>query len=231
MMRGMDPTFERPLPRRVQPHGRRMQDVTGQVPAVTHPAPNRTRLTCTSPRVEVWVEFKGQKGSWAKTLLTVDGEPREPLSSDAELTQLWNDPDGTGGLTPGELPPIPETSWPVPKEVQRFIDQLPGDEYGTGYDQPAGRWLAGFDIPGGGLRVLFTRHRGHWDVDATRPLMVVAGGEDVSAQANGKIDKAMALLMKSSPATASGSQLPVASEAGSARSNAVETRRRVVIRE
>ena len=157
---------------------RRMRDVTGQEPAVTHPAPNRTRLTCTSARVVVWAEFKGQKGAWAKTQLTVDGVPREPLHSDAELKQLWDDPDGTGGLAPGELPPIPETTRAVPIEIQRFIGQLPGDEFEASFDQAASRWLVGFDVPGGGFRVFFVRtNRGHWDVSADRPFMVVVAAK------------------------------------------------------
>lgn len=238
-MWGMDPTaaasgaaeFERPQPKRIARMAQRMQAVTGQVPVVTHPAPNRTRLTCTSPRVEVWVEFKGQHGSWAKTQLAVDGVPREPLHSDIDLKQLWDDPDGNGGLAPGELPPIPETSQPAPTEVRRFIDQLPGDGIEAGFDQPAGRWLVGFDVPGGGLRVFFTRYRGRWDISVDRPFMVVAAGEDISAQANGKIDQAMALLMRSAPVSPVSSQPPVAGSADSTRSNSVETRKRVVIRE
>lgn len=238
-MWGMDPTaaasgaaeFERPQPKRIARMAQRMQAVTGQVPAVTHPTPNRTRLTCTSPRVEVWVEFKGQSGSWAKTQLAVDGVPREPLHSDIDLKQLWDDPDGNGGLAPGELPPIPETSRALPPEVQRFLKQLPDAGFEAGFDQDAGRWLLGFDVPGGGLRVFFTRYRGRWDVSVDRPLMVVADGKDVSAQANGKIDQAMALLMKPSPTAPGVSQPPVAGSADSTRSNSVETRRRVVIRE
>jgi len=210
---------------------RRMQAATGQEPDVTHPAPNRTRLTCTSPRVEIWAEFKGKSGAWVGTSLTVDGKSRPPSLSDGEVTRLWFDPDGTGGLAPGELPPIPETRRPVPAEIQRFLKQLPEAGFEAGFDQAAGRWLLGFDVPGGGLRVFFTRYRGRWDVSIDRPLMVVAGGEDVSAQANGKVDQAMALLMKSSPATPGSSQPAVAGSADSTRSNSVETRRRVVIRE
>jgi hypothetical protein len=234
-MSGMDPTpeYQPPLPHRVQRMADRMQKVTGHPPEVTHPAPGRTRLTCTSPRVQVYVEYKGRNSGWAGTTLLVDGVPRPPARSDDELIQLWNDPDGNGGTTSGELPVIPFTSGPPPRDVRRFCAALPSDQIRTGYDEATGWWLAGLDLPdgAGGLRVFFARVRGGWTVNPGRPLMVVRDGEDLSGQANGDVARAMKLLTAGTPTAPGGQQAAMTGPAAATRSNSVETRRRVVIRE
>ena len=186
------------------------------------------------------VDLKGKNGAWAGSTLKVDGELRPLVENDEELTRIWNDPDRTGGLPPGELPPIPDAGdiTTAPSEVRQLYDLL-GDRTDpavrAGYDAGRRLWIIGLDYPGGGMRFFFSRLSGRrWNLDEDGPfgkLRIVRDGRNVTAEASGRIDKALAMLTDTRPG---GSVVPgegtADAPASAARSNSVETRRMVVKR-
>jgi hypothetical protein len=95
------------------------------------------------------------------------------------------------------------------------------------------RWVVAVDFgPGTGIRMLFDwdPEEGEWCTPARNPVQLYIDGEDRSAELEGKIDRALALLAARPPMEA-GAAGPGMGPSPSARDNGVETRRMVVKRE
>lgn len=166
--------------------------------------------------------------------LTVDGEPHPLAESWEHLREIWDRhelgvtaPAGLMEVTdPGRVPP-PDI---VRTTAGRIESRAPGVPVRTGVSGE--HWVIAADgQDGDGLRLVFTRYGRSWGLDEDRPVQVVVGGEDRSEEAEGDIGKAVALAFGGSrPPDAA---VPAASprRQPAARSNGVETRRMVVIRE
>jgi len=190
-------------------------------------------------RVTAAFTFSGGRTRRRPGTCTVDGEPHA-LVPQRELRDFWDEHEGTPAEVPA--PVLTEISDPggrvVPAQVKFAVDRLAsaaGDRAEVRVGVSGSHWVAGIDLPGGdGLRMLFTRSRHMWDLDRGRPLQVIAGGEDKSAEAAGDVEKAMALLVKGSVPPAGESPPgagPVRRAAPARRDLGVETRNMVVIRE
>jgi hypothetical protein len=186
--------------------------------------------------------FRNGRTKRADGTCTVDGQPH-PLVSEHDLRAFWDEhetPAADPEPEPAVLLEIEDPGGrPVPYLVQVTLEEVRRGTQSAGIEQDirvgtcGGHWVIGIDMDGDGLRLLFTRYGHGWSLDAGRKVQVVAGGEDRSAEADGDISRALALLARTDPPKPGdpppGSS-PVRQQAGK-RDLGVETRRRVVIRE
>jgi hypothetical protein len=184
--------------------------------------------------------FRGGRTQYDHGTMTIDGEPA-PLAEDHDdLRRIWDEHEGTVALAPEPAALLEITDpggRPVPYQVQFAVDSLvraAKAEFEVRTGVSGARWVAGIDLPGGdGLRLVFTRRGKTWDLDRDQPVQVIVGGEDRSAEAEGDVGKAVALLARA-PVPKPGDPPPGDSavrQQASHRDLGVETRRRVVIRE
>jgi hypothetical protein len=190
--------------------------------------------------------FRNGRTKQVPGTMTIDGEPA-PLAEDYDdLRRIWDEHEGTAAPAaepePAVLMEIRDPGGqPVPYAVQAATSDMRagiekagiGDvEIRTGTS--GSHWVVGIDLPGGdGLRIIFTRYGRMWSPDDDQRFQVIADGLDRTAEAEGDVGKALALLtrtMPPKPAAAPPGSSAVKQQAGK-RDLGVETRRRVVIRE
>jgi hypothetical protein len=189
--------------------------------------------------------FEGRPGGplkWARGTLTIDGRPQSTQQW-AELRVTWNRyerparPPQLGPEDDDGLAFIPATprGRQVPAEVRQVRGLLASrvGEQAVRIGYMSGRWIAGFDYPGGdGMRIFFVRSAGRgWHMDPDRPMQLVVGGQDVTAAAAENIDQAMARLARAHPPASGPTQAPASKTGRGARDHGVEVRGMVVIRE
>jgi hypothetical protein len=196
--------------------------------------------------------FRGGRTQYDHGTMAIDGKSA-PLAKDhADLRRIWDEHETTARAVPyPAVEPEPAAlleitdpgRQPVPYAVRAAVVSLENQLAaagleGTGSGVRTGvsgaHWAVGIDLPGGdGLRIIFTRYRRAWDPDRDQPVQVIVGGENRTAEAEGDVGKAMALLARSlppQPADAPPGASAVRQQA-SHRDLGVETRRQVVIRE
>jgi hypothetical protein len=189
--------------------------------------------------------FRSGRTKQVPGTMTIDGKPA-PLAEDyADLRRIWDEHEGTAAPAadpePAVLTEIADPGdRPVPYAVQSTAENVRLGVERAGADlqvrtgTSGSHWVIGIDLPGGdGLRLVFTRYGRVWEMDDDQRVQVIAAGQDRSAEAEGDVSKALALLTSSAPPK------PVDPPPGSSavrqqasrRDLGVETRRRVVIRE
>lgn len=209
-----------------------MHDHAGAEPVIEQPAPNRWRVVLASDRVEITVSFRGKAGRRDGSTLTVDGTSW-PLPEHADDSmRIFRDPDLLTG--DGTVPPIPASDIadapPAVRQLHGVLARrIPGDLVRAGYDPDQHRWIIGLSVPNVELRLFLTRAGRLWGMDPIRPFQVIVNGEDLTARANGDLAEAIALTAEGLPSAGGQGTSPVR-QAAAKRSNAVETRRQVVIR-
>jgi hypothetical protein len=189
--------------------------------------------------------FRNGRTKQVPGTLTIDGEPA-PLAHDyADLRRIWDEHEGivapAAEPEPAVLREIADPgSQPVPYVVRAALENVKlgieraDAEIEVRVGMSGKHWVIGIDLPAGdGLRIIFTRYARGWEPDDDQRLQVVVGGQDKTAEAEGDVGKALALLAPTTPpkpADAPPGSSPVRQQA-SRRDQGVETRRRVVIRE
>ncbi len=216
---------------------RELRRVTGAEPVIEQTGPAAWRLSLRGERVHLTVDFHASMGKprWAGSTLTVDGQERPHVKDYAEFGKVWRDPDShlprrrrraapaLAPIPPGDISQAPA----VVRQQYDILRQLIPVPVEAGF--AGGRWVLGITVTATtGLRLFFTQYRKGWRVDPAEPLQVIVAGRDGTAEANGKIDKAIAMFAahqnESTAAVA-----PVGAS-DSSRSVAVEMRKGNVIR-
>ncbi len=217
----------------------------GFEPAV-HGTPGGTwEVAIEGEHVRVTAQFAFRNGQTKRMpgTCTVDGEPH-PLVHQDKLRAFWNEHESPGQpATPAALMEITDPGDQlVPYAVAaaahtaKLSAQKAGIEFEfeirTGISN--GHWVIGIDLPGGdGLRIVFTRYGRTWELDHGQRVQVIADGHDRSAETEGDIGAALALLISarspapSDPLPGTG---PVKQSQPARRNTGVETRHQVVIR-
>ncbi len=216
---------------------RELRRVTGTEPLITQTSPTTWRLTLRSERVQLTVDFQATMGKpkWAGSTLTIDGQERPHVDGYAEFGKVWRDPDSH--LPRRRRRPVPALAPVPPGDISRAPSMV-RQQYDTlrhllpvpvEAGHADGRWVLGITMSANtGLRLFFTQGRKGWRDDPAGLLQLIIAGRDCTAEANGKIDKAMAMLTahQNEPAPAGA---PVGAS-DSTRSVAVEMRKGNVIR-
>lgn len=164
--------------------------------------------------------------------LFIDGEKQPQAASFAELRELWDEREG--GEQEGALMEIADPgARPVPAVVTTVASRVAsalGGRLGARTGICGEHWVIGADFDGDtGLRFVFTRSRGIWNLDPRHPVQLFIEGTDRSEEAGGDIEKALSLAVRSYPVP--DSDKPAGKPRAGFRDNGIETRRRVVIRE
>ena len=148
-----------------------------------------------------------------------------------EFGTLWRAKTRTRKPELVSVPPVDDRE--MPAEVQTLYDRLSSrldDETPVRVGFDGRRWIVGMDIgdKGDGFRVTCVRRHNHWAIPPNG-MQVILDSVDYTSQIGGELEKMLAMFTKSSddqPRHPS-----VDGPAPAARTNSVETRRRVVIRE
>jgi hypothetical protein len=232
------------VPKVVRRFAQDAADGVGAEPVVERLSPRSWRVAFDGEHVVAEAFFEARPGGALKHVrgaLRIDGEDR-PLQDLDELRVTWDTYEQSAVTPPGDtaeeqcLAAVPGLARgrPVPSEVRQVRDTLAAsigdDEVRAGYAD--GRWIVGFDVPGGdGLRMFFTRTaHGRWVPDGQQPVQLVAGGQDVTAEAGLDMASALARLAQAHPDISDGGPAPGKPQRG-ARDQGVETRRMVVLRQ
>ncbi len=178
---------------------------------------------------------RGGKTKQARGELTVDGEPRPLAHSWEQLREIWDEHEGNRAAAPAGLMVIEDPGTrPVPGSVRTaagIIEKRTSGAVPVRTGVNGAHWVIGVDgRDGDGLRFVFTRDGQSWVPDKGRPLQVIVGGEDKSADAEGDMAKAMAIALSGYPQETAASTAGGHQQAGF-RDTGVETRRMVVKRE
>lgn len=175
------------------------------------------------------------KTKYLRGELVIDGIARPRTVSFGELHDVWDEhelgirQDGLLEVTDPGRDAVPAIVWHTADSLRRRA--------GEGLDIRCGRarrrWAVAVDFsPGTGLRILFEwdDDTEEWRIPARNPIQLFIDGEDRSSEAEGKTEKAMALLAARAYPV-SGAAAPGLAASPAARSNGVETRKMVVKRE
>lgn len=228
-----------PYPKEVTKQARQAEEATGIPASIEATGPASWRVVVASETVEASAEFASYLGKTRYTggKLLVGGIERPRVRLD-ELAAVFEEAAGTTRpVMLAEIPQgpgQPDMPGPVRDAVTQFTRNIPAlaDTVAAGWD--GGRWIVGVTVPdGSGIRLFFTRQRGgHWSLDRREPLQVIAGGQDLTAEAAGDVSKALTLLAGATPP---GQEAPrpgggPASPAAPGGANSVRVRKQTVIR-
>lgn len=182
--------------------------------------------------------FRVKPGSprtrYLRSALLVDGVAHPTAATFGELHDIWDEHEL--GLRQEES--LLEVTDPgheaVPAAIRHIADSV-RQQSGGQLDPRCGRagrkWAIAIDFgPGTGLRIIFEWAARAWRMPARNPVQLFIDGEDRASEAEGKIEKAMALLAtRAYPAD--GASAPGVAASPGARDNGVETRKLVVKRQ
>lgn len=203
-----------------------------------HVKENRWRVTATSRRVLMWIECSAHSRGrlqWQRSQLHIDGR-QESRVSYPELVDLFADPDGRDKPKPE---PVETGIREAPEIIQasgRALANSPlGKKHGVLVYQAGRRWTLLLDSGRVQLGMHFTTgliepDRPLQDPQTTLdqdPVTLVVDGEDMSAQINGRLDKALALAASHASAPSDPS---INGPAPAAVNTSVQVRRQAVIR-
>jgi hypothetical protein len=215
---------------------RELRRVTGVDPVIEQTSPTTWRLSLRNSRVHLTVDFKASMGKpkWMGSTLTIDGQERPHVDGYAEFGKVWRDPDShlprrrrrVGTLAP--IPPGDISQAPaIVRQQYDYLQRLLPAPVEAGYAD--GRWTLGITMSTNtGLRLFFTRCRKGWHPDPAGPIQMIAAGRDRTAEAGGRVEKALAMLTAHQNEPTAGGPPVAASD--SSRSIAVEMRKGNVIR-
>lgn len=231
------------VPRKVRTFARDVQKYIGVEPQIEQAGPLSWRVVLEGSRIRATADMHCVNGKtkWVGGTLEVDGEER-PAAAVQELRILWDkfERPSTGRIAALESVPVLPEGAVMPAEVRQLHDALACGLRDAGRSAPSvgcdgSRWIVGADAPddsGDGIRIIFTRARGgQWSLAGKRPIQMVAGGMDLSAEMGRDAAKAIATLTGKNPA---GSAIPpvgpVDRSARKARDIGVEMRKGNTIR-
>lgn len=223
-------------------------DISGADVTTEHVTGIRWRVTVTSARVRMWVEYETRSRGRLQSKnsqLHIDGQQVQRAASYPELTRIFADPDNGRAAPPG--PPtdademvavtVDEAPQPVRAMHAKVVAAAP-----KGFDlvvRHAGRhWYVCLENPTAQMRVVFVerlmvhtrplREREVTLANKRQSIQLVINGEDLSAQVAGMLDKALGMMVghAGTPAPAA-----VSRESGVAvRPTGVQVRNTAVIR-
>lgn len=224
------------------------QELGHQATAQPLPEVRRWRITVNSPRVTVTLDYTiRQRGRalQAGSTLTIDGQA-VPLADDIDhLAAIFADPDtasrtdtATSDSTPA---PLASTCEPddAPPEVRR-VYQLLTTKLGSGTQgrlrigrSSRGYWCVAIEHPRVDLCMFFwTRLRRDGNAERIPDgIQLFVDGTDRSAEAAGRLDRALGLMAPAFTAAPAAPPAPPSRQAPVGPSNAVRERRNAVIRQ
>lgn len=227
-----------PAPKTVRSYARYVQEAIGEEPQISQLSPTEWRVALIGAHVTASADFRSALGKtrWVSGALAVDGKTRPTTGDFRKLRALWDKYERSAAAEPSRLEPVPPlpADARMPSEARQLHDQLTEAVAGkvpvqAGYD---GRWVIGVDGSGrDGLRFIFTRiAHGRWTLARDRPIQVIAGGRDVSAEVGRDVAKAIAALTQAHPETGSPAAAPPVTPSRGKRDIGIEMRKGNVIR-
>jgi hypothetical protein len=190
------------------------------------------RIALSTKRVAFTIDFRHKGGGrfdWAHSTLAVDGQPR-PLAKDVHhLASIFHDPDQRAHFQ--AMPPACSPKG-APALVQHTYHML-RNRFKDGASVRLGRtsrhWIVEFMTDRATLRMNFVHQKKSCILDGETPLQVSVDGIDKTAEVDGNLEEALSLIFETAPQSTplNGSINAVANPA---RSNSVEVRRAVVMR-
>jgi hypothetical protein len=162
----------------------------------------------------------------AERRLLVNGEERDVPDKDCDIVALFREHAEHDELGPARLASAPTE---VKKSYNTTRRQL-GDQVDIQLLNGLGSWVIHIQFPRGELSFFFDRaHSDDWRL-ACKPLQLVVDSVDRTAEAEGNMRRALGIVATTIGGTTE-TPLPIKGAAQAARSNSVETRRMVVLRE
>ena len=236
----VDPDYVHPAVRR---EADVLHAVTGHEPHLTRLDHDRWRIVMDNGRVHMFVDYRvAGRGRlhWANSALTIDGRRVRRAGSIEQFAAIFANPDGGRGTTPGPDMLPPETADNAPTLVRsayaRLVDQLPDATIGIGHQ--GNDWA--IQIASGPV-VMRLHYRTRISGTAGRrgearcrpvsrhPFTIIVDGADRTAEFEGNMARAMAFL-SGRPGEPQQHIPTVRAEPAPPRSNAVENRKRSVMR-
>ena len=190
------------------------------------------RIALSTERVALTIDYR-HKGAgrydWADSTLAVDGQPRSLAKDAKHLASIFRDPDQRA-----QFPAMPPESSPgrAPALVQSNYHKLRHhfkDGAGVRLGQAGRHWIIEVATGKAVLRMNFIRQRKTWTLDSETPIQVSIDGIDKSADIDGNLEEALSLIFESGP-QATPLYGSINATANPSRSNSVEVRRAVVMR-
>lgn len=246
-----EPAF---IPRIVRRVRDALIDGTGATPTITQVADRVLRLTMSSDRVHMTLDFKpnGRGGyRWAGSTLAIDGEQVPIAKSGQHFIDIWHDPSLGKPIPPpppGEatLPPPPPAADPseAPRAVRDYYERVSNGVRARGEDpdgfvilgRAGGSWIVHVAADERtGMRISIGKTRdGRWGIlqDGVDHIMVIRDGCDHSAQANGDVGRALRLMLGGQPGSgpAEPSSFAPGTRQPSAGTTGVQVRKTTVMR-
>jgi hypothetical protein len=203
----------------------RLQGLPGAIVTLDSDGPGRWLLRVTGERVTLEAHYDGGNGTGA--WVTIDGKTSKFFGWEPEFTTLWHDPDlFRNGLV--AVPPPGDAA--VPAEVRHVAAVMRTRAHRDaviGYDGL--RWTVDVNFGDGVMRMVFWRSHKRWALDTHHPFQVIVGGEDLTAEAGGKMESAIKLLLAGSGGSGEAGASSVTAS-GAKANNAVTVHRASVIR-
>ncbi len=221
------------------------KDIRGAEIAVEPKAPSRWRVTVSSPRVTMWVEYEPHSRgrlSIKNSKLFIDGEPAPVARNYAHLVEIFANPGGDRereSLAEMLAAAAPAALADAPTEVAKAYRTLSGraqGNLGAVLRYHEGYWFVGLENEKVQLGMVMTEYL----MNPVRPLRetrsgpatgdsvyLVVDGVDMSGKIQNNLEKALKVgaAYDSSPANPA-----IAGEAAAAVNTSVQVRRATVIR-
>lgn len=234
------------IPKHMQELVDELSELTGQAPVVERLDPRKWRLTMANDRVRMWKDYKlssGGRAVQAGTALYIDGEQVEHCEGPQHFARIFTSDDPLQTLRAGaHLDPVPATDpiEPVDPDTappmvhtayHRLQQDLPDTAVVTVGQGNSSYWSVTAVLGDDGqnlIRVNFYAGR-TVQLSKSTPIQLVAGGVDRTAEVEGRMDRALAMLL-GQPGEQHAVAPPIRGAAPAARTNSVAVRKSTVIR-
>jgi len=198
-----------PTPSAIMTFADNLASDTGLTPSISHQKGRRWRVEIASERVRMWVDYEVlSRGrlQWSQSQLFIDGQQAARATSYAGLLDIFRDPDGKSPEPPPQYIDVDPSTAPgvvraMHARLAAKIHLLPGD-FTLALHRAGRRWAIVISSSRTVLRYRFTTalmntqrpERDPRTRENRRPLELEIDGVDVTAQVNGRLDKAIAMI-------------------------------------